>query len=102
MPLGRVFLQKNSLRDSLVMTMPIVPFASTKSKRPWSFLGACISCKFHCIAYDALLPYQLPLAARIALFHMLASANRKANQQIALAVQVGQSRYVLLTCSIYN
>ena len=31
---------------------------------------------------------------------MLASVNRKANQRVALVVQVGQSRYVLLICKI--
>jgi hypothetical protein len=40
----------------------------------------------------------LPLVARIVLFHMLAFANRKVNQRVALAVQVDQSRYVLLIC----
>ena len=79
------------------MTMLIAPFVSTKLRHPWSFLGVCTSCKyfhFHYIAYDASLPHQ-PLAARIVLFHMLAFVNRKVNQRVALAVQVGQSRYVL-------
>ena len=103
MPLNRVLSQKNSLRDSLVMTMLIVPFASTKSRHPWSSLGACTSCKsFHYIAYDALLPHQPTSSCKDCIVSHVGICEQKGQPASCPSCSSGPIKVcaVILTCKI--